>query len=380
MPTYTSAGSSIVANTGSWATTTNVYVSDNTYATNTGATQNTEYAMEIGGFNLSAIPSGSVIASVTVTIEAKTGTANRAQIKGELLDGATLLGTLALTNLTAADVNYTFTGTATEAQLKSANLKVRVTNKRTVTQASTTSLDYVKIDVVVPSKAETLTDTFDTLDTATKWNTFGTPSATAGQLVLPSTGTAYSGVSSKNAFDLTESSVYVKAIPPPTPSVSRETSFAMYDTGNVNGMGMYVLTTTPDLMMRLRQASTNNETSISPYNPVAHAWFRMRIVGSTGYWDTSPDGITWTNRRTAALTPANFRALTVELSVGQWSDLGASTGYMDNLNVPPVVTTGRPKVWTGSAWAQKPAKVWTGSAWVEKPVKVWTGSSWKVLT
>jgi hypothetical protein len=34
------------------------------------------------------------------------------------------------------------------------------------------------------------------------------------------------------------------------------------------------------------------------------------------------------------------------------------------------------KVWSGSAWAEKPAKVWTGSAWVGKPAKVWNGSAW----
>lgn len=44
--------------------------------------------------------------------------------------------------------------------------------------------------------------------------------------------------------------------------------------------------------------------------------------------------------------------------------------------------TGRPKVWTGSAWANKPAKVYMGAGpgWVEKPVKTWTGSTWKVAT
>ena len=36
------------------------------------------------------------------------------------------------------------------------------------------------------------------------------------------------------------------------------------------------------------------------------------------------------------------------------------------------------KVWSGSAWAEKPAKVWNGSAWVAKPVKVWSGSAWVV--
>lgn len=37
---------------------------------------------------------------------------------------------------------------------------------------------------------------------------------------------------------------------------------------------------------------------------------------------------------------------------------------------------GRPKIWNGSSWVEKPLKVWNGSSWVEKPVKVWNGSSW----
>lgn len=48
--------------------------------------------------------------------------------------------------------------------------------------------------------------------------------------------------------------------------------------------------------------------------------------------------------------------------------------------IASAATGGRPKVWTGSAWAQKPGKIWTGSAWVEKPVKRWNGSAWITLT
>ena len=43
---------------------------------------------------------------------------------------------------------------------------------------------------------------------------------------------------------------------------------------------------------------------------------------------------------------------------------------------PPAGTGGSIKVWTGSAWAEKPVKVWTGSAWVTKPVKAWNGTAW----
>lgn len=39
------------------------------------------------------------------------------------------------------------------------------------------------------------------------------------------------------------------------------------------------------------------------YNGTTHRWLRVREVAGTTYWDTSSDGITWTNRRIAA-TPA----------------------------------------------------------------------------
>lgn len=43
---------------------------------------------------------------------------------------------------------------------------------------------------------------------------------------------------------------------------------------------------------------------------------------------------------------------------------------------PLAAATGRPKVYSGASWSNKPLKVWSGSAWVEKPVKYWNGSAW----
>lgn len=39
------------------------------------------------------------------------------------------------------------------------------------------------------------------------------------------------------------------------------------------------------------------------YDAAAHAWVRIRESGGSVYWDTSPDGTTWTTRKTAA-TPS----------------------------------------------------------------------------
>jgi hypothetical protein len=42
----------------------------------------------------------------------------------------------------------------------------------------------------------------------------------------------------------------------------------------------------------------------------------------------------------------------------------------------PPPTGAKVKVWSGSAWVERPVKVWSGSAWVTKPLKVWNGSTW----
>jgi len=44
----------------------------------------------------------------------------------------------------------------------------------------------------------------------------------------------------------------------------------------------------------------------------------------------------------------------------------------------PVGSTGRIKVYNGTAFVAKPVKVWNGTAWVVKPVKRWNGTLWVV--
>lgn len=58
-----------------------------------------------------------------------------------------------------------------------------------------------------------------------------------------------------------------------------------------------------------------------------------------------------------------------------YADSGSVTtpAEVDNVNTIPTTI---PKVWTGSAWVQKPVKVWSGSAWTAKPVKAWSGTAW----
>lgn len=61
-----------------------------------------------------------------------------------------------------------------------------------------------------------------------------------------------------------------------------------------------------------------------------------------------------------------------------WSVNGSDTAVFASwiyASAPPSGST--LKVWSGSAWVEKPLKVWSGSAWVEAILKRWTGSAWE---
>ncbi|MFJ6061602.1 hypothetical protein ACIQHU_01035 [Streptomyces tendae] len=71
------------------------------------------------------------------------------------------------------------------------------------------------------------------------------------------------------------------------------------------------------------------------YDPVAHAWFRIREDAGTLYWETAPDGATWTTRRTLA-TPAWGADGTLALQLISHRDAGdPNFAEFDNVNVPP---------------------------------------------
>lgn len=89
------------------------------------------------------------------------------------------------------------------------------------------------------------------------------------------------------------------------------------------------------------------------------------------------------------ITAAQLRStdFTVRVTGTRTSGTTGSNFNLDYADVtvvytPAVTGTGRPKVYNGSVFVQKPLKVYmgVGPGWVEKPVNVWTGSVWKRLT
>jgi len=81
------------------------------------------------------------------------------------------------------------------------------------------------------------------------------------------------------------------------------------------------------------------------YDPVDHRWFRVRDDGvDTVYVDTSPDGVTWTNRFSSTRTTQDHAASAFNIQAG-YLNFGSNPGtpiytYVDNLRVEPLAVGG----------------------------------------
>ena len=130
---------------------------------------------------------------------------------------------------------------------------------------------------------------------------------------------------------------------------------------------------------RTASAAVSGATSVTlSWNEDLNAW-----PLPTYTIQKSTNGSTFSNHVVGVTNQIGFEVTGLVTGQQYWfkvigtNSAGSATSNTVGPVVPVSLTTGYPKVWTGSAWASKPAKVWNGSAWVTKPVKVWTGSAWK---
>jgi hypothetical protein len=73
----------------------------------------------------------------------------------------------------------------------------------------------------------------------------------------------------------------------------------------------------------------------APYDPVAHAWWRLRESGGTTYFETSPDGISY---QFLASLPNPFPVTSMRIALFGNAGPGPGPGgemHLDRLNLPP---------------------------------------------
>lgn len=193
---------------------------------------------------------------------------------------------------------------------------------------------------------ETLTDNFNdnSLDTS-KWFSYKGGSATVSetnqriQLALPAsaTGSDYAGMTSNGtAMNFASSYVQIQLVQ----NVNAGTSLAdfwlvVYDsaTGGTSKNAFRWITESTLIYAQYFVNSVKTTLYYTTYNSTTHKWLRIRESSGTVYWDTSTDGLTWTNRTSAA--PAISKSsIQVDIQVfARGPTTNPGSAYVDNFNI-----------------------------------------------
>ena len=190
------------------------------------------------------------------------------------------------------------------------------------------------------AKTQTLTDNFLTASSS-KWSGYGSnPSVSSGRLSIVPTS-SYPSITSVATYDFTSSYVMIQLVQ--APNVGNGTSSAAMNIQVSTGNSEQILVEGTNLIFRETVGGVNSNTSIT-YNSTTHAWLRIRESGGTVFWDTSPDAINWTNRRSKALGIPSPTAVRVNIFAGFFgTEPAPGTALFDNFNiaVPPAsIATG----------------------------------------
>jgi hypothetical protein len=166
----------------------------------------------------------------------------------------------------------------------------------------------------------------------------------------------FAAYASAAIYRLQDSHAHVQLIPPHGPGHS-ESYAQLLILSNVVGTQIVaeVDAATNILSMAIHEDFVDENAAVLPYDPVAHAWLRIRESASILSWDTSPDGREWTTQHSTA-SPAwvEQNDLQVQLLAhctplvtgGPPSD---DYAYFDNFNITPTLAEGYTVAvdWTG---------------------------------
>ena len=148
---------------------------------------------------------------------------------------------------------------------------------------------------------------------------------------LAANASKYGAYGSSTSYDLTGSQVLVHVPVTPPTTVGAQAYL------NLDGLGknsLQMIAEQTNLTMRINLAGVASDASIL-FDPVQFAWWRIRESGGTVYWETAPDGKTWTIQRMAA-DPFALTELDIELGAGTYQSTAVpGTAQYSSFNIAP---------------------------------------------
>ena len=164
----------------------------------------------------------------------------------------------------------------------------------------------------------TLVDTFGSNDLSTLWANSANATWSSGQVAIPVNTSASGKLGSTNAYNLTGSSIITEITP--ANGAAYSTDLTLVAGTSYVKMGCEG----GNLVANLTQASASSFNGSISYNATSHKYWRIREASGTIYWDTSPDGSTWTNQWSNSYTMA-VTALSVDFTASSSSGSSTST-------------------------------------------------------
>ncbi len=184
----------------------------------------------------------------------------------------------------------------------------------------------------------TLVDDFDdnTVNAAIWVNNFGTVSETGGRARV-TCDAGFNAYSSALAWTLDESAVFLRAYPNALGGATVESWVQMLIKSSVNGTDLAMERDAVANTLKMGSRASFGYTAVTTiaYDATAHAWWRIRETGGQTFWETAPDGIVWTLRKTET-SQAYVTAVDLEFQLIAHRNNGTNDfAEFDNVNVPP---------------------------------------------
>jgi len=184
----------------------------------------------------------------------------------------------------------------------------------------------------------TLKDGFDdgSINTSLWTGNYGDLIESGGRIRIPCT-TGYAGLKSASTYTLTGSQILLRAYPPVAGgATSAAASILVLSSTGGTDAGFIVDRAQNAIGLYSRVGYADGSAVFLTYSATDHAWLRLRETGGTLFWDTSADGVNWTNRRTAS-TPAWASDANLAFLIEAHRDAGTDDyAEADYVNLPPV--------------------------------------------
>jgi hypothetical protein len=240
-------------------------------------------------------------------------------------------------------------GAWTPALLDTAQIGYRANVSQTTVRRVSTLWLLVEFVPTSTVPFDELTDTFDAASVDLgKWpdnyheGGGPLPDQAGGRARVPCTAGNFSAFASGTIYTLAESYVHARVYPPAVGGASGSVFCQLLILSSTVGTQIVfeVDVNTNLLLMAVHVGFVDENPGSMPYDPVAHAWLRIREASGQLNWDTSPDGRTWTTQH-AEMAPAWVSDGDLQAQLLAYRDDGTDDyAYFDDFNITPQLTDG----------------------------------------